>query len=69
MNNFYLKPPPINNTLPHLIYMNLKTITHNKIVYKKTLGETFKFLVEDILFPKMSSFQIINVTISHRWLP
>jgi len=50
MNNFYLKPPPMDNTLPHLFYTNLKTIAHNKIVYDKTLNETFKFLAKDIHF-------------------
>jgi hypothetical protein len=28
--------------------MNIKTITHNKIVYDKTLGETFNFFAKDI---------------------
>ncbi len=29
--------PPIDTNLPHLFYMNAKTIKHNK----NTLGETF----------------------------
>jgi hypothetical protein len=48
MNNFYLKPPPMDNTLPHLFYTNLKTIAHNKIVYDKTPSQTLKFLAKDI---------------------
>jgi len=48
MNNFCLKPPPMDNILPHLFYTNLKNTTHNKNVHDKTLGETFKFLAKDI---------------------
>jgi len=48
MNNLCLKFPPIDNTLSHLFYTNIKTIAHNKIVYDKTLGETFKFFAKDI---------------------
>jgi len=33
MNDFCLKPSPMDNTLPHLFHINLKTIAHNKIVY------------------------------------
>ncbi len=33
--NVYLKPPPMDNTLPHLFYTNLKTIAPNKIVKRK----------------------------------
>jgi len=40
--------PPIDNTLSHLFYTNIKTITHNKIVYEKTLDETFNFFATDI---------------------
>jgi hypothetical protein len=38
MTNFCLRPPLMDNTLPHLFYTNLKTIAHNKIVYEKTHG-------------------------------
>jgi hypothetical protein len=48
MNNFCLKPPPMDNILPSLFYTNLKTTTHNKIVHDKALGETFKFLMKDV---------------------
>jgi hypothetical protein len=58
MTNFYLKPPPIDNTLPHLFYTNLKTTSHNKIVYEKTLGETFKFLTKDIHSQKCLHFKL-----------
>jgi hypothetical protein len=47
-NDFYLKPPPMDNTLPHLFYTNFKTNAHNKIVYDKTPSKTFKFLAKDI---------------------
>jgi len=50
LNDFYLKPPPMDNTLPHLFYTNLKTNAHNKIVYDKTPSKTFKFLIKDIHF-------------------
>jgi hypothetical protein len=32
INVICLKPPLIDNILPHLIYTNLKTIAHNNIV-------------------------------------
>jgi hypothetical protein len=48
MNNFCLKPPPMDNILPHLFYTNLKTTAHNKNVHDKALGETFKFLAKDV---------------------
>jgi hypothetical protein len=48
MNNFYLRPPPMDKTLSHLFYTNLITIAHNKIVYHKTPSETLKFLAKDI---------------------
>jgi hypothetical protein len=48
MNDFCLTPPPIDNTLPLLFYTNLKTNAHNKHVYDKTLGQTFKFIAKYI---------------------
>jgi len=48
MNNLCLKPSWMDNTLPHLLYTNLKTNAHNKIVYDKTLGKTFNFFAKDI---------------------
>jgi hypothetical protein len=50
MNNFCLTPPPMDNTLPQLFYTNLKTNAHNKHIYDKTLGQTFKFFAKDIHF-------------------
>jgi hypothetical protein len=38
----------MDNTLPHLFYTNLKPNAHNKIVYDKTLGKTFKFIAKYI---------------------
>jgi hypothetical protein len=35
MNDFYLRPPLMDNPIPHLFYINFKTNTHNKIVYDK----------------------------------
>jgi hypothetical protein len=58
INDLYLKPPPMDNTLPHLLYINLKTNAHNKIVYDKTLGKTFKFLVKDIDFQTCPHFKL-----------
>jgi len=66
MNNFYLKPPPMDNTLPHLFYTNLKTIAHNKIVYDKTLNETFKFLPKDIDFERCPSHFKLSMLPSHK---
>jgi len=34
--------------LPHLFYMNAKTIEHNKIILQNTLGQTFTFHAKDI---------------------
>jgi hypothetical protein len=41
INKSFLKPSPINNTLPHLFYTNTKTTTHNKRIFKKTPGKIF----------------------------
>ncbi len=65
INDFYLKPPPMDNTLPHLFYTNLKSNAHNKIVYDKTPGKTFKFLVRYSFWNMSFSFQIVKITISH----
>ncbi len=43
-NQICLKMPPINTTLPYLFYMNVEITEHNK----NTLGETFKFVAQDI---------------------
>ncbi len=48
----------MDNTLPHLFYTNLKTIAHNKIVYEKTHGKTFKFLAKDIHFETCPHFKL-----------
>jgi hypothetical protein len=44
VNQIYLKMPPIDTTLPYLFYMNAEITKHNK----NTLGETFKFVAQDI---------------------
>jgi hypothetical protein len=45
INNICLKPPPMDNALPHLFYTNLKITSHNKIVC-----ETFLFVVQNVYF-------------------
>jgi len=53
MNNFCLRPPPTDNTLPiqtYLFYTNLKTTTRNKIVYENTPSDTFKIQTKDFHF-------------------
>jgi hypothetical protein len=50
INVICLKPPPIDNILPHLFYTNLKTIAHNKIVYDKMMGQIIKFVAQDVQF-------------------
>jgi hypothetical protein len=44
MINLCLRPPSMDNTLPHLFYTNLKTIAHNKIVMNKHLEKHLNFL-------------------------
>ncbi len=58
MNNYSLRPPLMDNTLSHLFYTNLKAIAHNKIVYEKRLGKTFKFLTKDIHFETCPHFKL-----------
>ncbi len=65
MNNFCLRPSPIDNTLPHLFYTNLKTTTHNKIVYNRTLNETFKFHTKDIHFETCTSHFKLSILPCH----
>jgi len=48
INNFFKKPPPIENTLSHLFDTNTKTTTHNKRIFEKKPNETFKFAAQDI---------------------
>jgi hypothetical protein len=48
INQICLKTPPIDNILPHLFYTNAKTIEHNKMILKNTLGQTFTFHAKDI---------------------
>jgi hypothetical protein len=33
INDIFFEPPPMNNTLSHLFYTNIKVIAHNKIIY------------------------------------
>ncbi len=66
MNNLCLKPPPMDNILPHLYYTNLKTISHNKIVYDKTCGKTFKNFSQKIFILKhvlISNCQYYHLTL------
>jgi len=44
INNNCLRTPPMDNTLPYLFYINIKTTMHNKNVFWNTLGQTFTFL-------------------------
>ncbi len=48
MNNNCLKTPPMDNTLSHLFYTNVKTIMHNKNVFQNTLCETFTYIACDV---------------------
>jgi len=48
INHICLKTLPIDNILPHLFYTNAKTIEHNKMILKNTLGQTFTFHAKDI---------------------
>jgi hypothetical protein len=65
MNDFCLKPPLMDNTLPHLFYTNFKTNTHNKIVYDKTPSKTFKFLAKDIHYETCPSHFKLSMLPSH----
>jgi hypothetical protein len=58
MNDLCLKPAPMDNTLAHLFYTNLKTNAHNKIVYDKKIGKTFKFLGKDIHYDTCLHFKL-----------
>jgi hypothetical protein len=58
MNDFYLRSPPMDNTLPQLFYANLKTNAHNKIVYNKTPSKRFKFLAKDIHYETCFHFKL-----------
>jgi hypothetical protein len=48
MSQICLKKPPLDTTLPYLFYTNVKIIEHIKKTFQNTLGETFKFVVQDI---------------------
>jgi len=41
INNIYVKPPPKDNTLPYLFYINAQTIAHNKKKFENTNGISF----------------------------
>jgi hypothetical protein len=47
INRICLKALCTNNTLLHLFYTNTKT-THNKRIFEKTIGETFRFVAQDM---------------------
>jgi hypothetical protein len=55
----------MDNILPNLFYTNLKTITHNKIVHDKPLGETFKSLVKDVHLETCFSHSKLSMLPSH----
>jgi len=65
MNNFCLRLPLMDNTLPHLFHTNLKTSAHNKHVYDKTLRQTFKFLAKDIHSETCPSHFKLSMLTSH----
>ncbi len=65
MNDFCLRLPLMDNTLPHLFYTNLKTNAHNKHVYDKTLRQTFKFLAKDIHSETCLSHFKLSMLTSH----
>jgi hypothetical protein len=48
MNNNCLKTPLMDNTLPYLLYTNIKTTMHNKNVFLNKLNQTFTFLTCDV---------------------
>jgi hypothetical protein len=50
INNICLKPPPMDNALPHLFYTNLKITSHNKTLY-----ERFLFVVQIVHFETCAS--------------
>jgi hypothetical protein len=72
-NNFCLRPPPMDNTLPHLFYTNLKTIADNKIVYEKNLVKHLNFLqkifiLKHVLISNCQCYHLTLVaSIMNRW--
>jgi hypothetical protein len=46
INRICLKALRTNNTLSHLFHTNTKTTTHNKRIFEKTIGETFRFVAQ-----------------------
>jgi hypothetical protein len=50
INNICLKPPPMDNALPHLFYTNLKITSHNKTIY-----ERFLFVIQNVHFETCAS--------------
>lgn len=50
INKICLKTPPTTNMLPHLFYIDVKTIEHNKIIFQNTtIGECLHFSTRYIL--------------------
>jgi hypothetical protein len=57
-----LKKPPLDTTLSYLYYTNAKTTEHNKKMFQNTIGETFKFVAQDIhLDTCLVHFQVLNL--------
>jgi hypothetical protein len=48
INKICLKALRTNNALSHLFYTNIKTTTQNKRIFEKTIGETFRFVAQDM---------------------
>jgi hypothetical protein len=62
MNNNCLRTPLMDNTLPHLIYINAKTTMHDKNIFQNTLDETFTFLACDVHTETcLSHFKLSNL--------
>jgi hypothetical protein len=66
MNDFYLKPPSMYNTLLHLLYTNFKTNSHNNTAYNKKPNKTFNilqniFILKHVHF--ISNYQCYHLTL------
>jgi hypothetical protein len=62
INQICLKKPPLDTTLPYLYYTNAKTTEYNKKTFQNTVGETFKFIAQDIHLDICPvHFQLLNL--------
>jgi hypothetical protein len=48
INRLCYRSPPSDMTFPHLFYTNVLADAHNKHVFDNTLGETYKFVAQDV---------------------